>query len=282
MDCVIGLMTFASCDPEVMEQMMEKKPEITIVEAEGYISHSIGVRLDEELSLDFKVTVAPNSSSLKELTNVEFTVKDLDGSILFSDNGEIENPNDENTMVFSYEPEEAGTYVCTVTVTDADNKTNEVKIAVMVSEPVESVYGTYSGTLDMNGYVTTNEIAGYEGYDHEEFEVKDVPVTITLGEIDEEGKILVGVDIEDTYLAIEGEMVDNTVSIDGILFYRYISLFVRVNVEFAVNIIGTIDEGVMELSGSASGTGKAQVIATILEATFEDGTIEGTLEEVVE
>ena len=280
MACVIGLMTFASCDSDFMQDLLEQKPTIELVEADGYIWHNIGVRLGTEL--DFQVKVAPNSGSMMELTNVDFTVKDANGSVLYSESGDIEDPTNENIVEFSYEPTEASTYTCTFTVTDAAGKSKEVKTVVICSEPVANVNGIYNGTLNMTGYVTTNEIAGYDVYDHEEVSVTDVPVTLTLGEIDEEGNILVGVEVEDTYVAIMGTMEESTVTINGIYFFSAVNLFVRVNVEFNVNIVGVIDNGVMTLSGAAAGEGEAQVLTAKLEATFEDGTVEGTLEEVVE
>lgn len=280
MVCVIGLMTFTSCDPQLMEDFLEQKPEIELLEAEGHIWHNIGVRLGTELN--FQVKAAPNSGSMSELTKVEFTVKNAEDITLFNDNGTIEDPLGENIIEFSYEPTEASTYTCTITVTDAANKSKEVKVIVVCSEPVEALHGIYNGKMNMNGYVTTNQIAGHEGYNHEELAVTDVPVTLTLGEIDEEGNILVGVEAEDTYVALMGTMEENTLTINGIYFYSAINLFVRVNVEFNVNIVGVIDNGVMELSGTAIGAGEAQVLAAKLEATFEDGSLEGTLNEVVE
>jgi hypothetical protein len=278
--CVIGLMTFTSCDPDLMGDLLEQKPEIELMEAEGHIWHNIGVRLGTELN--FQVKVAPNSGSMSELTNVEFIVKNSEGTVLLSESGDIENPAGENIIEFSYEPTEASSYTCTFTVTDAANKSKEIKAIVVCSEPVEAVNGIYSGKLNINGYVTTNQIAGYEGYDHEEVSVTDVPVTLTLGEIDEEGNILVGVDVEDTYLALMGTVEEGTVTINGIYFFSAINLFVRVDVEFNVNIVGVIDEGVMTLSGTGTGAGEAQVLTAKLEVTFEDGTVEGTLEKVAE
>ncbi len=278
--CVIGLMTFTSCDPDFMQDLLEQKPEIELVEAEGYIWHNIGVRLGTELN--FQVKVAPNSGSMSELTDVDFTVKDLNGNVLISESGNLEDPTDENIVEFSYEPTAISTYTCTFTVTDAAGKSKEVNVVVICSEPVENVNGMYNGTLNMTGYVTTNEIANQEVYDHEEVTVTDVPVTLTLGEIDEDGNILVGVEVEDTYVAILGAMEESTVTLNGIYFFSAINLFVRVNVEFNVNIVGVIDNGVMTLSGTAAGEGEAQVLTAKLEATFEDGTVEGTLEEVVE
>lgn len=278
--CVIGLMTFTSCDPEMMDELMEQKPEISLVEAEGQIWHNIGVRLGTELV--FQVKVAPNSGSMSELTGLDFTVKNLNGVTLYSESGDIENPAGENTIEFSYEPTEASTYTCTFTVTDAAGKSKEVKVIVICSESVENVNGIYSGNLDMTGYVTTNEIAGYEGYDHQEQSINGIPVTLTLGEVDATGNIPVGVEVEDTYVSIMSTLVDNTLTVNGIYFYSALNLFVRVHVEFTVNIVGVIDNGVMELTGTATGAGEAQVLTAKLEVAFEDGTLEGTLEEVVE
>lgn len=278
--CVIGLMTFTSCDPDFMQDLLEQKPEIELVEAEGYIWHNIGVRLGTELN--FQVKVAPNSGSMSELTDVDFTVKDLNGNVLYSESGNIEDPANENIVEFSYAPTEASTYTCTFAVTDAAGKSKEVKVVVICSETVENVNGIYNGKLNMTGYVTTNEIAGHDVYDHEEVTVTDIPVTLTLGEMDEDGNILVGVEVEDTYVAIMGTMEADAVSINDIYFFSAINLFVRVNVEFNINIVGVIDNGVMTLEGTAAGEGEAQVLTAKLEATFEDGTLEGTLEEVAE
>lgn len=278
--CVIGLMTFTSCDSDFMQDLLEQKPQIELVETEGYIWHNIGVRLGTELN--FQVKATPNSGSMSELTDVDLTVKNSEGTVIYSASGNIEDPTSENIVEFSYQPTEASTYTCTFTVTDAANKSKEVKVIVICSEPVENVNGLYNGTLNMTGYVTTNEIAGYGVYNHEEVPVNDIPVTLTLGEIDEEGNVLVGVDVEDTYVAIMGTMEESTVTINGIYFFSAMNLFVRVDVEFNVNIVGVIDNGVMTLSGTATGTGEAQVLTTKLNVTFEDGTLEGTLNEVAE
>lgn len=280
MACVIGLMTITSCDPEIMQDLLQQKPEIELIEAEGYISHNIGVRLGTELN--FMVTVAPNSGSLSELTDVDFSIKNSNGTVIWSESGDIEDPANENTLEFKYEPTEASTYTCTITVTDAANKSKEVKVIVVCSEPVESVNGIYGGMIDLTGYVTTNEIAGHDTYNHEEVTVPGVPITLTLGEIDEEGNVLVGVDVEDSYVAVMGTMEENVLTVNGIYFYSAVGLFVSVNIEFNINIVGEIGEGVMVLSGTAEGEGEAQVLTAKLEASFEEGTLEGTLEEITE
>lgn len=274
--CIIGLMFFASCDPELLEQ----KPEVQFVEGEGFYTHNIGVRLGTELK--FKVRVAPNSGSESELKSVEFIITNANNERVFEEHPVIENPAAETDFVFSYTPNKLSAYTVTVNVADEAGKTNIAAIVVGCFENVQAgEFGAFRGDMDLHGYVSSNEIAGHETYQHEEVEVNDVPVTVTLGEVDGDN-IHIGLDVEDSYVALWGKWENNTVTILNIDFYKAINLFVSVSVHFNTNITGVIENDVMTLSGTAEGNGTAQVVAAKLEVSFEEGSLEGELQKITD
>ena len=115
MACVIGMMTFTSCDPSAIDDLMKQKPEISLLQGEDLFTHNTGVRVGTELN--FQVKVAPNSSSMSPIANVIFTVKDLNGNLLKSESPEFEDPSVENIFDFSFTAEDSETtYVFTFTV----------------------------------------------------------------------------------------------------------------------------------------------------------------------
>lgn len=279
--CVIGLMTFASCDPSAIDDLMKKKPEIALLPGEGLLTHNTGVRVGTELN--FQVKVTPNSSSMSPIANVEFTVKDLNGNLLKSENPEFEDPSVENIFDFSFTAENSETtYVFTFTVTDQASKSNEIVVNVISSEVVEPVNGIYAGLVNLHGYITTNEIAGHETYNHEEKELNDIPVNIYYGEVNEQGQAHIGIEVEDTYLSFWCPMEGNTIHLNKFVYYQSVELFVSVFVEITANMDCVVEDGIMTLSGTAEGIGEAMVLLAKLEVTLEEGTLEGTLVEVTE
>ena len=279
--CVIGLMTFASCDPSAIDDLMKKKPEIELLQGEGLFTHNTGVRVGTELN--FQVKVTPNSSSMSPIANVEFTVKDLNGNLLKSENPEFEDPSVENIFDFSFTAENSETtYVFTFTATDEASKSNEIVVNVISSEVVEPVNGIYAGLVNLHGYITTNEIAGHETYNHEEKELNDIPVNIYYGEVNEQGQAHIGIEVEDTYMSFWCPMEGNTIHLNKFVYYQSVDLFVSVFVEITANMDCVVEDGIMTLSGTAEGIGEAMVLLAKLEVTLEEGTLEGTLVEVTE
>lgn len=281
MACIIGLMTFASCDPSAIDDLMKQKPEIALLPGEGLLTHNTGVRVGTELN--FQVKVTPNSSSMSPIANVEFTVKDLNGNLLKSENPDFEDPSVENIFDFSFTAENSETtYVFTFTATDEASKSNEIVVNVISSEVVEPVNGIYAGLVNLHGYITTNEIAGHETYNHEEKELNDIPVNIYYGEVNEQGQAHIGIEVEDTYLSFWCPMEGNTIHLNKFVYYQSVELFVSVFVEITANMDCVVEDGIMTLSGTAEGIGEAMVLLAKLEVTLEEGTLEGTLVEVTE
>ena len=59
--CFVSSFFFASCTQEQFNDFLEKKPNISFVEEEGYISNNNSVLIGTELS--FKIKASPNAGS---------------------------------------------------------------------------------------------------------------------------------------------------------------------------------------------------------------------------
>ncbi|MBO7083252.1 MAG: hypothetical protein J6W30_05350 [Bacteroidales bacterium] len=276
--CVIGMMFFASCDPEVMEEILEQKPEVSFVSEEGYISGNSSILIGTELK--FKVAIAPNSGSLSELVSFDFSIANASGNIVYSRNPEIIDPSNENIYVFDDLPElSASTYTVTATVTDAADKANVATVIVDYVLPIEEGLGTFVGTMNIQGHLSTNEIAGQEAYNLDTI-IPDIPVTMVLGALDDNNNVRGTFYVEDTPVSLYGTMENNVITFDEFHFYKVINLYVDVQLEYAMNITGVLNNDNISLGGTAFGTGQTQILLAVLQVTL-DGNMDGVLEKEV-
>lgn len=276
--CVIGLMFFASCTQEVIDDLMSQKPTVEFVAEEGYISGNTGMYLGD--TLKFKVKVAPNSGSEAALSHFDFSVTDLSGDTYYNDNPEIEKPSEENLFEYKLSPNYPSTFVVTASITDVNGKVNLIKVVVDYVQPVVEGIGTFSGNLNINGHLTSNEIAGQQAYD-QDYNLENLATTLTLGAVDEGNNVSATLDIDGTPVTIYGTMTDGNITFDEFIFNKTINLFVDVTLNLTMNMTGVLENDVLTLSGTATGQGKTQVFLVFLEVNY-DGTIEGSLEKVVE
>ena len=278
MACVIGMMFFASCDPEVVEEIMEQKPEVSFVTEEGYISGNANLLVGTDLN--FKVSISPNSSSLSELVSFDFSIANVAGEIVYNRTPEILDPTNENIYIFDDLPElPASTYTVSATVNDAAGKTNVAVLVVDYVLPIEEGLGTFVGTMNIQGHLFSNEIAGYETYDMDTV-LRDIPVTLVLGTVDDNNHVVGTFYVEDTPITLYGTMEGNIITFDEFRFYKVINLFVDVQLEYVMNITGVLENDAIYLGGSTFGTGETQVLLAILTVTL-DGTMDGYLEKEV-
>lgn len=276
--CVIGMMFFASCDPEVVEEIMEQKPEVSFVTEEGYISGNANLLVGTDLN--FKVSISPNSSSLSELVSFDFSIANVAGEIVYNRTPEILDPTNENIYIFDDLPElPASTYTVSATVNDAAGKTNVAVLVVDYVLPIEEGLGTFVGTMNIQGHLFSNEIAGYETYDMDTV-LRDIPVTLVLGTVDDNNHVVGTFYVEDTPITLYGTMEGNIITFDEFRFYKVINLFVDVQLEYVMNITGVLENDAIYLGGSTFGTGETQVLLAILTVTL-DGTMDGYLEKEV-
>ena len=278
MACIIGLMFFASCTQEQIDDIMAQKPVVEFVSGEGYISGNTGVYVGE--TLNFKVKVAPNSGSEAALSHFDFSVTDATGATVFNDNPEFTDPNGENYFEYVLTPEYASTFVVTATVTDVNGKANFVNVVVNYVEPVTEGIGTFSGIINIMGHVTTNEVVGYT-YDGD-YNIDTLATTLTLGVVGDDNRVSATLDIDGTPVTLYGTMDENnTITFDEFHFNKTITITVDVTLDLTMNMTGVLENDVLTLSGTAAGSGKTQVIVLVVEANF-DGTIDGSLEKVAE
>ena len=276
--CIIGLMFFASCTQEQIDDIMAQKPVVEFVSGEGLISGNTGVYVGD--TLNFKVRVAPNSGSEAELSHFNFAITDATGATVLDENPTILKPAEENFFEFTFVPDHASTYAVTATVTDANNKANVVNIVVDYVEPVVEGIGTFSGLINIVGHVTTNEVVGYT-YDGD-YNIDSLATTLTLGHVADDNRVSATLDIDGTPVTLYGTMgEDNTIDFDEFNFSKTITLGVEVTLDLTMNMTGVLENDVLTLSGNASGEGKTMIAIIEFKANFE-GNIDGSLEKVAE
>ena len=138
--------------------------------------------------------------------------------------------------------------------------------------------GTFSGTINIKGHVTTNEVMG-QAFDQDE-DFNDLPITILLGAIDDDNRVSATIEIDGTPVTLYGTMVENTITFEEFHFTKTLSLAIAdVLLDLVMNITADLSDDTLILSGTADGSGKTQVIVVTLEANY-NGTIEGTLTKV--
>lgn len=274
MACVIGMMFFASCTQEVIDDIMAQKPTVEFVSGEGLVSGNTSVYVGEVLN--FKVKVAPNSGSESELNHFDFSITDLTGATVFNQNPEFTDPNGENFFEFSFTPDRASTYAVTASVTDKAGKSNVATITVDYVEPVVEGIGTFAGTITLTGHITSNEIAGQPAYD-QDLDPEELATTIRLGAIGEDNRVSATLDIDGSPVTLYGTKDGNNITFDEFHFNKTINLVVDVNLDLVMNLTGVLDDNTLSLTGTATGQGRALVFVAYLEVDF-DGNIAGTLE----
>jgi len=278
MACVIGLMTFASCDQEVIDDILAQKPTVEFVSGEGYIIGNTSVYVGTELN--FKVKAAPNSGSQSELAHIDFSITNKEGATVFNDNPEITDPAGENVFEWNYTPEVASTYLVTVTVTDKANKANVINATIDYVEPVVEGLGTFTGTIILNGHITSNEIAGQAAYD-EDIEPQELTTSITLGALEEDNRVSATIEIDGTPVTLYGTKDGNNITFDEFHFSTTLDLQItNILLDLVANFTGVLENDVLSISGTAVGSGQAQILVAILRVDL-DGTVEGNLNKTV-
>ena len=75
-------------------------------------------------------------------------------------------------------------------------------------------------------------------------------------------------------------MENNVITFDEFHFYKVINLYVDVQLEYAMNITGVLNNDNISLGGTAFGTGQTQILLAVLQVTL-DGNMDGVLEKEV-
>lgn len=274
--CIIGMMFFASCTQEQIDEVMAQKPTVEFMSDEGLTSGDCSVYIGS--TLNFKVMFAPNSGSESPIVNFDYSITNLDGVVVFNEKPEITDPSGENYYEMSFTPEEASTYAITATVTDEAGKVNVAKIIANFAQPTVAEIGVFSGTININGHVTTNEVAGYT-YD-DDYNMEGLATTITLGALDDNNRVSATIEIDGTPVTLYGTMEENNITFDQFHFHKTINITVEVTIDLAMDLTGVLQDDILTLSGTAAGSGSTMVIFVEFTANYE-GTVEGALQKEV-
>ena len=214
------------------------------------------------------------------MAHFDFSITDLTGNVVFNENPEIAEPSGENIFEFTYTPTTPSTYTVTATVTDKANKTNVIMAVVDCVEPVIEGLGTYTGIVSINGHVSTNDILGYT-YD-DDYVIDSLATNITLGTVDENNRVSATLEIDGTPVTLYGTMVEGNITFEEFHFNKTITITIGITIDLAMNMTGVLENDVLTLSGTATGSGSTQILLATLSANFENGVIEGSLAKVTE
>ena len=275
--CFFSSFFFASCTQEQFNDFLEKKPNISFVEEEGYISNNNSVLIGTELS--FKIKASPNAGSKSPLARIVFTITDINGKIVKESRPTIQDPTVETVFIESFTTDKASTYAITATVTDEAGKVNIAELTVTYMNPVIAEIGVFKGNLAILGRVTTDGgiIPGTNPID-EPLDISDIVTRITLGSV-ENNKINAMIDIEGTPVIFEATQNGNDLVFDEFIFNKAINLYgVDIELNITVNMTGVLENDVLTLDGTASGTGVVKVLGINVNVNLIDGTITGELE----
>lgn len=275
--CLVTTVFFASCTQEQIDDFLEKKPNVAFVEADGYISSNTSVIVGTELM--FQIKASPNSGSNSPLAHINFAVTDINGQTVKDVNPTIEDPTGETVFTESFTTEKVSTYVVTVTVTDEAGKANIAELTVTYMNPVVAEIGVFKGKLAILGRVTTDGgiIPGTNPLD-EPLDISDIVTRITLGSVDN-NTISAMIDIEGTPVIFEATQNGNDLVFDEFVFNKAINLYgVEIELNITVNMTGVLENDVLTLDGTASGTGIVKVLGINVHVNLIDGTITGELE----
>jgi hypothetical protein len=286
--CIIGMMFFASCDPEVIEEILEQAPKVEFVSQTGYISHDTTIMMEAEPTpWNFKFTVSPNENSESPLAELSFKVAYEDsesGECIVNQLIDINDPTGGTySATFTPNAAEDAFYVITVTVTDEAGKANFAYLSVHYANPVNGSMGVYEGAMNISGHLTSNEIQNVGSFDMDTT-FNDIPVEIRLDDLGN-NQVSAEVKIEDRLAVVYGTINNDVITFNNFTFSKDIELggavTIPVTLNFSMDMIGTISGSMLILSGEANGHGESQVLVAIVRIDM-DGTIDGTLTEVLE
>lgn len=277
--CVIGMMFFASCDPDALNQIMEQLPEVEFVSDTNYVSGFSGFWVGEELH--FQLRVKPNESSQSPIASVHFAIHNLNGDAVKTYDPEITDPEGENFFDVTFVSDQPSVYTVTAVVKDQAGKENATEpFTIDYVEHIESVIGTYQGDVEITGHVKSDKPVLGNTID-EDYTTGKLRTEIVLGQLAEDNRVVATFEIDGRPVSLYCTKTENGLELDEFHFNRLITLVCPIYLNITVNADATIDEnGKMTLDGTANGAGAVFGIPLVNVTANLTGTISGDLNEV--
>lgn len=273
--CMVSMLFFASCTPEVIDELLSKKPDIAFLNQEGSIYQN--ANFDLGTPLKFSVQVNPNSESESALRTFTFAITNQQGENVFEDSKDCtEQQGDTLVFVETFTPTEAGTYTVTATITDAANNQNIAALVVTGIQPAspDDIIGEFAGNVMIKCDVASNngELNG------QEFNTGDLAASFLLT-CNDQNEASARFTIDGVEYAITGTRNGDTFNFDEFQYtttYTFIAP-ITLNLNIVMNAILDGDE--LTIDGDVNGTGSALFNQIQAELT---GTIQGVLNRVEE
>lgn len=271
--CVIGVMFFASCTEEMIDDLLAKKPNVEFVEDEHATSaQTYGIYVNETIA--FNVRVSPNEESAAGLSEFIFTIQksNQENTVVFEDRQTIKD-DIYSVHVFKevFEATEAGNYVINAIVKDEAGAENIAIAYLDVAAPIAEPLGTFTGNLKMSGAVNvSNPLTG--SYDEVDLTPMDVVTSVQVGETGENGMCEVIIDIDGNLVTLQCKKDGDSFIFNNFTFTKPLDLnlfTIDFNIE-VTEMVGLMHDDVMSITAVAKGNGSYQQLIT--------GTMDGNME----
>ena len=284
MACVIGMMFFASCNPDAINDMLKQKPTVEFVSGDNLVSSFDGFWVGTELH--FQIEATPNATSKSPIASIHFAIHDLQGTTVVAKDYTDFNGSEPVIIEETFSSNAPSTYVVSASIKDEAGKENFVEITVDYVEPIEAYIGTFEGMVTIEGDVKANQtLPGVNIDDH--YTAENLFTTITLGTVSEENRVIATFEIDGRPVSLYCTRDEETgnLTFDEFHFNRTILLVsnIGINLDLHVNATAEMTEGKLNLNGTAYGTGALYGISLVsASATLSNGTITGEFNEVTE
>ena len=275
MACIIGLMFFASCNPETFNELLEQKPSIEFVEADGNVQNNATVYAGTELL--FQVKMEPNATSSSPLKTLTFTILDTNGNSLMDETTDLTSIEGNPIQIQkTYVPENATTLMVNAVVEDQAGKKNTAAMNITVIAPPseEEFIGNFAGQVSIVCDVTSDN----PQLDGQQLNTGELPTEISLS-CDADNNALASFTLDGTDIIISGKRNGNKFTFDQFQYTRTVNLVFDIDLNINITMTGVLEDDILTISGDANGTGSA--LFNMVQANLQ-GQIEGQMERIAE
>ena len=257
--CCIGLMFFASC----------KKGEPTISVATGtqYVNQNTQVFSGDQITVGFSTTG-------ENLTKIEMNAAQ-NGTVIYTNAQSIDN---ESSYLYahSFTIEAVGAVTITGTVTDAQGRTATKSFDINCYEkPNAKFIGRYEGDALITGSYDA-ELSNMDPM-HDDFVDQPFATVVDMVSGDNIDEVLATFVIEEQSNTVKGTVDGDKVTFEGInTTYDMTYQGVTVPLNMTYNIVGTLNNGKLDLDGDCQGNGDINLFVVTGTVKIQ-GTIGGSL-----
>ena len=264
MACCISLMFFASCKKDV-------QPTITIATGGNYAGPNTEVFSADPVAVGFSATG-------ENLTRIEMNASQ-NGTILYNDAQTIDNAAT-YLYVHNLELEAVGTVTFTGIVTDAKGHTATTSFDIIYYEkPNAKFLGHYDGDALVTGTydITVTNMDPI----HDVMTDQPFPTILDIEAGEENDEVIATVKINDQTDKVVGTVDGYKVTFEAIndtytMNYEYNGFSIPITLDMTYNIIGTLNEGALDLEGTCKGSGEFNML--FISGNIEmEGTVGGSL-----